>query len=272
MVSTMDDLEVIVFVASLIASLTGFLFLTPIGLHPVAFENNPWPGLVRAAQATSMAWLAFVIWRYADPSVTGIYVVFYMVMGFGVVTWTSHLFGEKLGARYRVDVCERKNPAAGFFHAALVLSIGIIFASSLWGEANPDPNSDDEGGFWIPLGFFFMGAAVLFGALYLYSRREPGGLVRALQSERDVAAGRAAAAYTLGLAWPISRAVAGDFLGWSNGIAAVAQVVVMLALHELFRLLGKGVAQRSRRAESVVYVVAGLVVPTVMSLVPGFGS
>ena len=105
----------------------------------------------------AMVWIAFVIWRHADPSVTGVYVWFYLVMGYAAVKLLGQTTPAAFGARVRVDVGERRNLAAALLVAAFTLATGMIFGGSLWGEA--DPTGEGEGGWWIPVTFFLLGWA-----------------------------------------------------------------------------------------------------------------
>ena len=266
----MADDEWIIFIGSGVAALAGHWVTGTWRLHPLVFRGNPQPGLIQVALALAMAFVAYVLWRFADPSVTGIYVAFYLLLGYALILWTSRLLGGALGARFRVDVVERRNPAAGLFLAMLTVAVGVVYGSCLWGEA--DPYSDDEGGWWIPLGFYVMGIVVFGVAMVAYARREAGGLRRALVSDRDVAAGRAAGTYALSVAWVVSGAVAGDFFGWAHGGAAVGQVVVLLVAHELFRLLGGRLLGGNRLVESAFYLITGFGTPFLLSFIPGWSD
>jgi hypothetical protein len=226
------------------------LFLGAVGirlnhlgkLHPLYFRGNPAPGIVRLSVVAAMAWIAWVLWRHADPSVTGIYVVFYLIMGYAVVKLCGQAFAGLLGARSRVDVAERRNVAAALVAGAFTLSTGLIFGGSLWGEA--DPVGDGEGGFWIPLTFFFLGWGTLVVAFLLYMRGEEGRFAHRIQRERSVEDGRAAALFLLGAAVPLADAVAGDFWGWTHGLLTFGILASMVLVHEIF-------ASRSRPEDTV---------------------
>jgi hypothetical protein len=210
--------------------------VTRIGpFHRLYLRGNPAPGLVRLGVIVAMAWIGFVIWRYADPSVTGIYVVFYLVMGYAVVKLFGQLTATLFGARHRVDVVERRNVPAALVIAAFTVATGLIFGGSLWGEA--DPVGDDEGGWWIPLSFFFLGWVTLLIAFGLFLRREPRPLAHRLQHERSIQDARATAAYLIAAGVALTDAVAGDFWGWRHGLLTFGVLAALVIAHEVFASL-----------------------------------
>jgi hypothetical protein len=229
----MDEDEYLVFLISTGLAVVGALATATSRLHWLYLRGNPAVGLVRLSVWASMAWIAFVIWRYADPSVTGVYVLFYLVMGYAAVKIFGQLTGAAFGPRFRIDVCERRNLAAGMLLAAVVLSTGLVFGGSLWGEA--DPVGEDEGGWWVPLGFFLLGWGTFAGALALFLWREPGKVTARLRRDRSLEDARAGTTYALGTAWIVTETVAGDFYGWWHGLLAVGVVAAMLGVHELNR-------------------------------------
>lgn len=110
--------------------------------HRLYLRGNPAPGILRLGVIVAMAWIAFVLWRYADPSVTGIHVVSYLIMGYAIVKLVGQFAASWFGARIRVDAIERRNVPAALVIAAFTVATGLIFGGSLWGEA--DPVGDDE--------------------------------------------------------------------------------------------------------------------------------
>jgi hypothetical protein len=76
-----DDSEVIVLIFSFILAGIGTAMNRVSSLHPLYFRGNPGPGIVRLSVLLAMGWIGYVLWKYADPSVTGVYVFFYLVMG-----------------------------------------------------------------------------------------------------------------------------------------------------------------------------------------------
>ena len=241
--------------------------------HRLYLRGNPAPGIVRLGVWLSMGWIGFVLWRYADPSVTGIYVVFHLVMGYAVVKLFGQLAATLFGARTRVDVVERRNVPAALIIAAFTLATGLIFGGSLWGEA--DPVGDGEGGWWIPASFFALGWTTLAIAFGLFVRREGGRLGQRLQRERSLADARAVGAYLLGAGVALTEAVSGDFWGWWHGLLTFGILAALVIAHEVFAGLqarahrhgtagdvgGDDAARPSdtrRTIEAIVYLLIGL--------------
>ncbi len=183
------------------------------------------------AFATAIAWLAFVLRFYADPSVVGVYVFFYFVLGVAIISLLGFLTPNHYGLRVSVDVYQRRNMAAAIVISAFALATGLIFGGSLWGEA--DPVGDDEGGWWIPMGFFIAGWAVLLLASAVYIRGEPKSLRVRIVQDRSVGDARAAASYLLGVGVIITEAVAGDFWGWTQGLLGLLVIASMTITHQL---------------------------------------
>lgn len=226
-----------IFIVSGIAALVGMGATSTSALHPIYLRRNPGVGLVRLSVWLAMAWIALVLWRFADPSVVGIYVAFYLVMGYAVVKVCGQTFASAFGAGTVQDVGERRNMAAALVAAAFTFSTGLIFGGSLWGEA--DPVGDDEGGWWIPLTFFLLGWGSMLLAFWLYRRREKGRFRDRLRRERSVADARAAAAFLLSAGLVLTDAVAGDFWGWRHGLVTFGLLAAMLIAHEAFSGLAR---------------------------------
>ena len=242
----MDGSEVIAFLFSLLLAVVGLVATRKGSLHSLYFRGNPGPGLVRLAVILSMLWIGLVIAVWADESVTGIYVVFYLVMGYAAVKFLGQTVVSAYGARSRVDVAERRNVPAALVVAAFTLATGLIFGGSLWGDA--DPVGDDEGGWWIVVGFFLMGWASLLVAFGLFLRREGGRLATRLQRERGREDARTAAVFLLSAAVVLTDAVSGDFWGWRHGILTFGVLAGMLITHQVFAglAMGKGAAYEAR--------------------------
>ena len=255
-----------------IAAVVVGLATRPDTLHRLYLRGNPGPGIVRLGVLLSMAWIGFVLWRYADPSVTGIYVVFYLVMGYAVVKIFGQLGASLFGARSRVDVIERRNVPAALVVAAFTVATGLIFGGSLWGEA--DPVGDGEGGWWIPASFFLLGWTTLVIAFRLFLRREGGRFAQRLQRERNLADARAVGSYLIGTGVALTEAVSGDFWGWRHGLLTFAVLASLVLAHEVFasfqaRADRRGTAgdvggappgpsEARRTLEAVVYLLLGL--------------
>lgn len=229
----MSDDEIVIaifafFVAAGSMSATSFN-----GLHPLCLERNPGPGLMRLAVLGSLLWLALVLQFFGDPSIVGIYVWFYLLLGYAVVKLFGQTMVQVSGISLRIDVGERRNWPAAVFLAAFTFGTGLIFGGSLWGEA--DPNSDYEGGWWIPLGFFLQAWLVMAVMLTIYLVREPGRFRTGILQQRNLSEATGAACFTLSTAVLMTNAVAGDFYGWTEGLKDIGLAAAMLVAHEFLR-------------------------------------
>jgi len=258
----MDGDEIFVALISAVVAVVGSSTTTTAQMPALSLRKSRWIGVTRLATTTAMIWILVVLSKYADPSVKGIYVWFYLLMGYAVVKGFGTLGARGFGIRFRVDICERNNAAAAVFFAGFVLATGMIFGGCLWGEA--DPTGDDEGGWWIPVGFFLAGWCVLILSLAVFFWREPGSTGRRIRRDRHLPAARAAAVYALSAGWLLTDAVAGDFYGWKQGLLAVGGVAVLLLVHEAFAFgqtrLAAAVGQGAdtRNWESVAYAMSGV--------------
>lgn len=252
----MEGDELFVFVVAGIAALSGFSRIFFVGMPGLYFRRLPGLGLVRIAVLLAMAWVVYVLYHYADPSVIGIYRVFYIVLGLAIVTCCGLGGARAAGVRYRVDVIERANPYAAVITAAQILAVAMIYAGSVWGEADPD--GDDEGGWWIPMGFFFAGWISLVIAMNLYASRDSHGNRGRIRRRRSPADAQAVAFYILSSGWILAEAVSGDFYGWGHGLLAVGAIAGMLITREIFGgIMARGGADPSRPArlfESILYI------------------
>jgi hypothetical protein len=263
----MSESEVFVFILSVVLAFVGIGVNSTAQLPDLYFRRNPAPGIVRVGVLLSLLWIGFVLWRYADPSVAGIYNLFYLVMGFAVVKLFGQSAATAYGVRTRIDAGERRNISAAIVIAAFTLSTGLIFGGSLWGEA--DPVGDGEGGWWIPLAFFLLGWVTLAIAFTIFELREPGSFARKIRRERSIGDARAAATFLIGAAVVLTDAVSGDFWGWQHGIFSFGVLAIMLLVHELLAPLTKGEAtsrhhdvrtDARRIAESLAYLgIAALI-------------
>jgi hypothetical protein len=258
----MDPDEIFVAIVCAVLALVGMAGTSTSRLPALSLRDLWGLGLTRLATAAAMVWILVVLLEFADPSVKGIYFWFYLLMGFAAVKVFGALGAQMFGVRFRVDVCERRNPAAAVFCAGFVLATGMIFGGCLWGEA--DPSGEGEGGWWIPVGFFAAGWVALVVALALFFWREPGPTRVRIRRDRKLPDAWAAATYAVVAAWVLTEAVAGDFYGWKHGMLAVGGVAILLGVREIF-----GVAQyrvvsvagnigRLRTWESTAYVASGV--------------
>ncbi len=229
--SDLDDDEIFIFAIAgfVVLVFTPYAFGWPV--HRLFRRGNAAAGLPLLAVAASLAWIGFVISYYADPSVEGIYAAFYAVIGLALTVGLGFYTPRSYGLRVGVDIYERKNMAAAMVISSFALATGMIFGGSLWGDA--DPVGDDEGGWWIPLGFFLVGWGVLILAAAVYIAGEPRSLRMRLVQDRSVTDAWAASSYVLGIAAVLTEAVAGDFWGWSQGLLGLLVIAGMVVTHQL---------------------------------------
>jgi hypothetical protein len=254
----MSDAEFMVFIIAGAVAFYGMKATSVNGLHPLCLERNPGPGLVRLAIIGGLVWLGIVLAFFGDPSIVGVYVWFYLLLGYAMIKAFGQLGGLLYGVSMRVDVAERRNWAGALFLAAFTFGTGLIFGGSLWGEA--DPYSDYEGGWWIPTGFFALGWSVMAVTLAIYLVREPGRFRATVLQEREVGPAAGAASFTLATAVLMTDAVSGDFFGWGAGLLDVAIAAGMLVAHEFLRTpIGRPESVGTRRAiECSLYLVLAL--------------
>jgi hypothetical protein len=270
--------EVVILIFAAIAAAMGVAATSPAAMHRIYFRDNPGPGIVRAAVLLSLAWIFLVTQLWADESVTGIYVVFYLVLGYAATKLFGQAGARLFGLRMRVDVLERRNVAAALVIAAFTLATGLIFGGSLWGDA--DPVGDDEGGWWIVGAFFLLGWTALAAAFALFMHREKRhrkGWGRRIRRNHSLEDARAASLFLLAAAILLTDAVAGDFWGWRHGILTFGVLAGLLVAHEVFAAVaglgaGRGAASRSggvalagradaagAEGESLIRTIEGLV-------------
>lgn len=237
----MDESEIFLLWMGFFAAMLGAWLTMTAPMHRIFFRNNPGPGMVRAALLLSVAWVWLVCMVWADESVQGVYVAFYMTLGYAATKLFGHAGSRWIGFRYRVDVLERRNVSAALVIAAFTLATGLIFGGSLWGDA--DPVGDDEGGWWIVGAFFLMGWGFLVAAFRIYLWRERarlGGRAGRLRRSHDLADGRAAALFLLAAGVTLTDAVSGDFWGWRHGILTFGVLAGLLLAHEIFSGIARG--------------------------------
>lgn len=258
-------------VAILLMALAAALFVAPFTLgwlvHRLYIKGNAAAGVPILVVFASLAWMAFVLRYYADPSVQGIYILFYLLIGTAIVIGPGFWVPAIYGLRISVDVFQRKNLAVALVLGAFVLSTGMIYGGSLWGEA--DAVGDDEGGWWIPLGFFLMGWLLLILMSVIYIRSEPYSLRIRLVQDRSLSEARAAAGFLIGVAVVLTDGVAGSFEGWLKGLLGMGTIALMMIVHEIFRISVPVILTtvetktqgwlESRRWESFVYMGIALI-------------
>jgi hypothetical protein len=260
----MSEDEVFITFVSIAGAVVGMVATRLSPYHALHLKGNDAIGVVRLAVGLAMAAITVSVLFLSDASVTGVYIPFYLVMGYAAVKLFGQMSGSMFGVRYRVDVCERRNFPAALFLASFVLATGIIFAGSVYGDA--DPTGDWEGGWWIPVGFFLLGWVALLVSVELFFWREPGVSRIQLRRDRDLQSSKAAAAYTVGTGIVIFDGVGGDFHGWLHGVSHVGVILLMLVGHEIFRGLSRG-KLKGRLVESIFYLGFGFVILRLMRLV-----
>jgi hypothetical protein len=229
----MSEDEILVMVLAVAVAITSAASTRISSLPASITTANPGIGIMRLSVVASLIWTGVVIHFYGDESIRGVYVAFYLIMAYACTKCCGQLLGARLfGLHLRSDVYERRNMAAAIFIAGFALATGIVFGGSLWGDA--DPLSDAEGGWWIPLGFFFMGWCILAVSTALFLWREPGRFAQQIRHERDTAMAWSAAIFMLTSAAIILEGVAGDFLGWRHGLLGMGTIAAMLVIHEVF--------------------------------------
>jgi len=221
----------------LVLSIAGAVIAAPFILgwlkHRLYLRGNAAAAVPLLGIAAAMGWIVWVLRNHADASVVGVYQWFYAVMGLAILLGPAFWALSLYGLRITVDVYQRRNTAVAIAIAAWVLATGLIFGGANWGDA--DATGDGEGGWWIPLGFFAAGWAGLCLVTAIYIRSERHSLRQRLVQDRSRAEARAAASYVLSTAIVVTRAVAGDFHGWSSGMLGLGTVVGLMITHEWCR-------------------------------------
>lgn len=227
----MSEDENFILWVSLIGAAAAAVTLSVSRLHELFTRDNPGIGMHRAAVLASLIWTAWVIAFHGDDSIRGVYVLFYFVIAYAAVKGFGQILGPAiLGLSVRRDVFVRGNRPIALFTAAFALATGLIFGGSLWGEA--DPLSDAEGGWWIPVGFFLLGWALLAAATRLYAWRGRRFHLQ-LRREHDMGMARTASVFVLSSSAVILQGVAGDFWGWKEGLLSMGTISLMLLGHEM---------------------------------------
>jgi len=258
----MSDDEFMILLFSLAAAVAGAFTLAASRLHGFHTHANPGIGLHRVTVLLTLLWTAWVIRYHGDPSITGIYVFFYLVMTYAVVKVFGQLLAPKtLGFDVRREAFVGRNTPVALFTASLTLATGLLIGGSLWGEA--DPLSDYEGGWWIPFGFFLMGWVLLIAVTWLYVRRAGGRFRVQLRREHDLRAAATGAVFVLASTTLLLQGVAGDFWGWREGLLSMGTIAAMLVGHELIArhaegsedtVVGPATAARINLLEQSLYI------------------
>ncbi len=224
---------------------TGWYHARSAKLHPLYLRDNAGPGVIRVAIWVSMIWIAFTLMAFGAARITLPWLIYYWIIGLGC-TYVFGILGAKfLGFRLRVDAYERNNGAAALFIGAFILSTGLIYGGSVWGESTPESfeqpaaifellPSYEEGGWIIGL-FFLLGWSILYFVMELWFARESNRGVAAIRRDRSVQDGKAAALYCLGCAIPLTSAVAGDYHGLYDSLISFSAIALPVLAGEVLR-------------------------------------
>lgn len=237
------------FGAAATMGLWGWKYTNSSNLHPLYLRDNPGPGLIRFAVWAGMLWCIFTIMVFGSERIVGVWHLFYLIIGFGAIQVFGVKGAETFGVRVRPDVFERKNWGAAMFIAAFVLSTGMIYGGSMWGESEQAtlqadlekyggvfqtmPSYDD--GWWIIMLFFLLGWSILFVTMKLWFLREKSVTGSGIRRDRLVEDGRAAALYCLGVAIPLTDAVSGDYYGIEDSLVGFSVIALPVMAHEFLR-------------------------------------
>ncbi len=234
-------------------------------LHHLYRRDNPGIGLVQLSVWVAMAWCVFTIFMFGSERIVHIWYGFYLIIGYGAIMLFGMAATRKFGLRMRIDVFERKNFAAAIVIAAFMLSTGMIYGGSMWGESDAQsleyggffevlPSYDD--GWWIIMWFFLMGWVILFATMKLWFARERTSGEK-IRRDRSIDDARAAGLYCLGCAIPITDAVAGDYHGLADSFISFGVIAFPVLAHEFFRPRSSD-AERNPN-EPWLYIVFGIV-------------
>lgn len=268
------------FGAAAILSIWGLWQARTSNLHYLYIRDNPGIGLVRLATVVAVIWCLFTLIFFGDPTIVGIWYVFYMVMAFAAIKVFGLLGAASFGMRLRIDVYERKNFAAAIYIAGFVLATGMIFGGSMWGSLTPDsldyggifeimPSYED--GWWITPWFFLMGWGLLFLTMKLWFYREKSVSGEVLRRDRTIADARAAALYCVGCAIPLTDAVAGNYYGMADSFIGFSAIALPVLAHEFIR--PTSAAHERDRNEPWIYVgfgFAAMIMAPIISTLLGF--
>ncbi len=214
-------------------------------LHKLYLRDNPSPGIMRVAVFLSMGWITLTLLLFGSVRIQGIWYFYYWIIGLGCLYVFGVLGAQIIGLRLRVDAYERNNNAAGVFIGAFVLSTGLIYGGSVWGESNPEsfqqpapffellPSYEDGG--WIIGLFFLLGWTILYFCMELWFARESSRGIKAIRRDRSLEDGKAAALYCLGCAIPLTTAVSGDYHGLYDSLLSFSAIALPVLAGEVLR-------------------------------------
>ena len=222
----------------------GLYHLRTLSLHELFLQDNPGVGLIRLALWGAVAWCVFTLTFFGDPSIEGIWYLYYLVLSVGAIITFGIGGAETFKVRLRVDVYERKNFGAAMFIAAFIFSTGLIWGGAMWGDLGPDALEyagvfelleSYEEGTWITPWFFIMGWIILFLTMKLWFMREKNISGEILRRERRFQDGKAAALYCVACALPITDSVAGNYYGLYDSFVSFSVIAFPVLAGEMLR-------------------------------------
>ena len=152
------------------------------------------------------------------------YLMMYLVMGAAwVVLWTGTL--RFVGVSVRDDALERRNPAASYAIAGVLVGLTLCFAGG---------NIGNGPGWWVVLFCAALSTVSLFAIWALV--QSLGGTSELISVERDVASGVRLAGFLAAAGLICGRGAAGDWTGATNAardFALIAWPVLPLAVVEV---------------------------------------
>ncbi len=248
-----------------VAALMGWYESHSRSLHGLYLKNNPAPGLVRAAVLIGTAWIAFTLFFFGSDRITFIWYFYYLIIGVGCIYLFGMMAMRSLGFDLRTLAYLRRNRGAALIISAFMLSTGLIYGGSVWGESEPESfeafagpfevlPSYEEGG-WIIALFFVLGWVILYAVMAIFFARHKDLKQRIIRGHDEKVA-EAVAFYCLGCAIPITSAVAGDYHGLADSLTGFSALALPVLAGEIVRPITSTSADES--PQSWLYLATGL--------------
>ncbi len=237
----------------------------PGKLHSLYLQDNAGPGLIKAAVWISFFWIAFTLFFFGADRITLLWYWYYLLIGLGCV-YVFGIYGTRwLGFEPRRHAYLNNNTGAGLVIAAFMLSTGLIYGGSVWGESEPESfeafagpfeslPSYEEGG-WIIALFFLLGWIILFLVMKIWFLRN-GDLKRRILRGYSLDSAKAASLYCLGCAIPLTSAVAGDYHGLGDSLIGFSAIALPVLAGEIVRPLTASSVEAPR--QPWLYLATGI--------------